>query len=378
MNINSIIENNVTPAYWYDTNLLKETLCTLKAESDNHNFHVHYALKANSNFPILETIRTYGLGADCVSGNEISRALEVGFESKEIVFAGVGKTDQEIKLAIEHEILCFNCESIQEVEIINEIAKESNKIADIAVRINPDINAKTHKYITTGTKQTKFGINFSEHETIINKIKELEHINFKGLHFHIGSQITDLNVYRSLCEKVNFIKEIFENKGLAVKYLNLGGGLGIDYHDPDNNRIPDFKSFFKIFEKNLKRTAEQSIHFELGRSIVGQCGSLITKVLYTKEDKTYNYVIVDAGFTELLRPALYNAYHKIENISSKEESDIYHVAGPICESSDEFGRNVKLSKTKRGDLLMIKSTGAYGEVMVSNYNMRSTVNTYYF
>jgi len=369
--------NLKTPAYKYDISLLKETLEKVKHESKKYGFRVHYALKANANKPILRTIKNFGLGADCVSGNEIRRALETGFKKEDILFAGVGKTDNEILFALENGIRCLNCESLQELKIINSIAKKNNSIADIAIRINPDIDASTHPNITTGTFNNKFGINYSDHQKIIHKIKSLKNINFIGLHFHIGSQITASDIFVKLALKVNEIASVFKQNKLKISYLNLGGGLGIDYEKPCKNKIPDFENYFKIFDKYLHREMGQSIHFELGRSIVGQCGSLLTKVLYTKEKGLINYLIVDAGFTELIRPALYKSEHKIENLSSKGNIFRYSIAGPICESTDVFGKNIELPETKRGDLLEIKSAGAYGEVMMSKYNMRSKVRSFY-
>jgi len=366
-----------TPFYYYDLSLLKKTLEALSIESSKRNNKIHYALKANSNDRILKLISDSGLGADCVSGNEITKAVETGFKNDEIVFAGVGKSDKEIKTALENNIACFNVESIQELEVINSIASAQNKIARIAIRINPNVDANTHHYITTGLEENKFGINTWELSAILEKLPSLKNINLIGLHFHIGSQITDLNVFKGLCIRINEIQNWFDEHNIQLKNINVGGGLGINYEDPDSELIPDFNSYFQIFEKLLELRQEQEVHFEIGRAIVGQCGSLISRVLYVKEGINTNFAILDAGMTELIRPALYQAYHKIENLSSNDKEKRYDVVGPICESSDTFAKFIFLPETNRGDLIAIRSTGAYGEVMTSRYNLRDVVIHYF-
>jgi diaminopimelate decarboxylase len=362
-----------TPFYYYDIPLLIETLQNLKQITDKYGFIIHYAIKANANDKILKMIKEKGFGADCVSGNEILKAIETGFENKSIVFAGVGKSDLEIKTGLEHNIFCFNVESIQELEVINSIAGGMNKVADIALRINPNVNAKTHQYITTGLEENKFGINTWEFDTIINRMSSFENIKLAGLHFHIGSQITDLDVFKNLCTRVNEIQKWFNDHHITFEHLNVGGGLGVNYTEPDKYKIPEFNSFFSIFKKFIHLQPKQELHFELGRTLVAQCGSLIAKVLYVKEGVNTKFIILDAGMTELLRPALYQAYHKIENITSNGRTEKYDVVGPICETSDTFGKAVLLPETKRGDLIAIRSAGAYGKVMSSQYNLRSPV-----
>ncbi len=372
-----------TPFYYYDIALLIKTLEAITKESSKRNYKIHYALKANSNDRILKLISDVGLGADCVSGNEITKAVATGFKNNEIVFAGVGKSDKEIKTALENNIFCFNVESIPELEVINSIAASLNKIASMAIRINPNIDANTHHYITTGLEENKFGINTWELPAIIEKIPSLKNIKLIGLHFHIGSQITDLNVYKGLCTRINEIQKWFDEHNVQVKNINVGGGLGINYENPDAELIPDFNSYFQVFEKFLEIRSGQEVHFEIGRAIVGQCGSLISKVLFIKEGINTNFAILDAGMTELIRPALYQSYHKIENISNSglriSDSGLkkYDVVGPICESSDTFGKSILLPDTERGDLIAIRSTGAYGEVMASNYNLREQVKSHF-
>ena len=366
-----------TPFYFYNTDLLRDTLALIRAEADRYGFHVHYAVKANANPKILSIIRENGLGADCVSGGEIKASLAAGFPAKKIVFAGVGKADWEINLGLDNDIFCFNVESAAELEVINELAGAKNKVASVALRINPEVDAHTHAYITTGLKENKFGINLSQLDSVLDLFETLKNVKLIGLHFHIGSQITDLSSFQSLCSRVTEIQENMARRRILVENLNFGGGLGIDYHHPNHLPIPDFKEYFAIFHKHMKLRPEQQVHFEPGRSVVGQCGTLITKVLYVKEGASKNFAIVDAGFTELIRPALYQAYHRIENLTSEEAEEVYDVVGPICESSDSFGKSVDLNKVRRGDLIALRSAGAYGEIMASQYNCRQLPKAYF-
>lgn len=359
-----------TPFYFYDKEILKQTLKLVTDKERQYGYHVHFAVKANANPLVLNEIREAGLGIDCVSGNEVQCALENGFDANKIVFAGVGKADWEIKLGLEAGIQCFNVESLPELEIINEIAGDLNKVANVALRINPNVDAHTHSYITTGMEENKFGIGLWEVESICEKIADMKNIHLKGIHFHIGSQITDLDVFKVLCTRINEIQKNLEAKKVKIESVNVGGGLGIDYEHPDERPHADFGNYFDIFHKFLELRNGQELHFELGRAIVAQCGTLITRVLYVKEGQQKKFAIVDAGMNDLIRPALYHAYHKIENISSDETSEKYDVVGPVCESSDCFGKEVVLNKTKRGDLIAIRSAGAYGEVMASHYNLR--------
>jgi diaminopimelate decarboxylase len=371
-------KNIPTPFYFYDLELLRATLQNVKDESGKYGYDVHYAFKANTNNEILSLIREFGLGADCVSGNEIRKARELNFSSDKIVFAGVGKSDAEINYALSQDIFCFNCESIQEIEVLNDLAKTQNKTARIAIRINPNVKANTHHYITTGLEENKFGISTSQLNEVVDLVLKCKNIELVGMHFHIGSQITDLNSFKSLVIRINELQKFFSDKNIELKHINAGGGLGIDYHHPDQYPIPDFANYFKVYNDFLELTPGQQLHFELGRAIVGQCGNLISKVLYVKNGVNVDFLIIDGGMTELMRPALYQAFHLIENISSKEK-DMHHydVVGPICESSDCFGKRISLPVSKRGDFIAIRSAGAYGEVMASNYNLREKVKVVY-
>ena len=366
-----------TPFYFYNTALLKETLQKIKKEISAHkNYIVHYAIKANANPKLLRLIAQAGFGADCVSGGEIQRALDTGFPASKIVFAGVGKSDWEINLGLDNDIFCFNVESEPELEVINELAKAKGKIASVAFRINPNIGAHTHANITTGLAENKFGIAMKDMEHIIQKAEQLCHIRVLGLHFHIGSQILEMDDFIALCQRINQLIEQLRQAHHQVEHINVGGGLGIDYEHPDKHPIPNFSSYFNTYAKYLNLSDGQQLHFELGRAVVGQCGSLVTRVLYVKQGATKQFIIVDAGMTDLIRPALYQAHHQIENLDSREVLEKYDVVGPICESSDVFAKDILLPKTHRGDLIALHSAGAYGEIMASQYNCRALPQSY--
>ena len=366
-----------TPFYFYNTALLKETLQKIKKEISAHkNYIVHYAIKANANPKLLRLIAQAGFGADCVSGGEIQRALDTGFPASKIVFAGVGKSDWEINLGLDNDIFCFNVESEPELEVINELAKAKGKIASVAFRINPNIGAHTHANITTGLAENKFGIAMKDMEHIIQKAEQLCHIRVLGLHFHIGSQILEMDDFIALCQRINQLIEQLRQAHHRIEHINVGGGLGIDYEHPDKHPIPNFSSYFNTYAKYLNLSDGQQLHFELGRAVVGQCGSLVTRVLYVKQGATKQFIIVDAGMTDLIRPALYQAQHQIENLDSREVLEKYDVVGPICESSDVFAKDILLPKTHRGDLIALHSAGAYGEIMASQYNCRALPQSY--
>ncbi len=367
-----------TPFYYYDLNLLQQTLNACKQAADKYNFHVHYAMKANFNQKVIEKIKDAGFGADCVSGNEVKKAIQVGFEAGKVVFAGVGKSDIEIIEALNNDIFCFNVESVQELGVINELAAKVGKTAKVALRINPNVDAYTHHNITTGLEENKFGINQWDLHACTDALKELPNIQLVGIHFHIGSQITNLTAFKSLCVKANEIHSWFDERGFNLKVLNVGGGLGIDYHHPDEKPIADFEEYFKIFDQFLERKPGQEVHFELGRALVAHSGTLISRVLYVKNGIKKHFLVLDAGMTELMRPALYQAYHKIENISRKEGEVVnYDIVGPICESTDCFGKEVEMPESFRGDLIAIRTAGAYGEVMASKYNLREDIKSVY-
>ena len=366
-----------TPFYYYDVNVLRETLSCINKEAGKYNnFCVHYAVKANANHKVLTIIRESGLGADCVSGGEIRAAIKAGFPTNKIVYAGVGKTDWEINLGLDYDIFCFNVESVPELEIINELAAAKGKTARVAFRINPNVGAHTHANITTGLAENKFGISMEDMDKVIDMAGTLPHVKFVGLHFHIGSQILDMGDFVALCNRVNELQEKLYARQIIVEHINVGGGLGIDYAHPNRQAIPNFTEYFATYHKHLKLRPQQTLHFELGRAVVGQCGSLISKVIYVKQGTNKQFAILDAGMTDLIRPALYQAYHKRENITSEEPMETYDVVGPICESSDVFGKAIDLNKAHRGDLFALRSAGAYGEIMASAYNCRALPKGY--
>ena len=348
-----------TPFYYYDTKVLRDTLSAINHEVAKYpNYSVHYAVKANANPKVLTIIRESGMGADCVSGGEIRAAIRAGFPANKVVFAGVGKADWEINLGLEYGIFCFNVESIPELEVINELAAAQNKVANV------------------GLAENKFGISMQDMDKVIDVAQEMKNVKFIGLHFHIGSQILDMGDFVALCNRVNELQDKLEARRILVEHINVGGGLGIDYGHPNRQAIPNFKDYFATYAGQLKLRPYQTLHFELGRAVVGQCGSLISKVLYVKQGTRKKFAILDAGMTDLIRPALYQAFHKMENITSEEPLEAYDVVGPICESSDVFGKAIDLNKVKRGDLIALRSAGAYGEIMASGYNCRELPKGY--
>ena len=366
-----------TPFYYYDTRILRDTLACIRREAARYdNYEVHYAIKANANPKVLTIIREGGLGADCVSGGEIQAAIRAGFPAGKIVYAGVGKADWEIELGLDYGIFCFNVESLPELEIINELAARKRKVANVAFRINPDVGAHTHANITTGLAENKFGISMKDMETVIDAARSMQHVHFTGLHFHIGSQILDMNDFIALCNRINELQDKLEAHQIRVGHINVGGGRGLDYAHPNRQAIPDFKDYFATYNQHLRLRSYQTLHFELGRSVVGQCGSLISRVLYVKQGTTKQRAILDAGLTDLIRPALYQAYHKIENITSDAPMQTYDVVGPVCESSDVFGKAIDLNEIHRGDFIALRSAGAYGEIMASGYNCRELPKGY--
>jgi diaminopimelate decarboxylase len=366
-----------TPFYFYDMELLHRTVSACRDAMSRYGYQAHYALKANANVPVLKVMREAGFGADCVSGNEVLWAIKNGFPPEKIVYSGVGKTDEEINHAIAHRIFCINCESTQEIDVVNSLAVAAGKMVDISVRLNPDIDPHTHEYITTGLEENKFGISAWEFGRLVEVLKAASHLRLTALHVHVGSQVTDLPVFQRLCERVNELQDQLGSRGLHVNHLNLGGGLGVNYADPDGFPVVDFEGYFDLIHQHLKVRPGQTVHVEPGRPLVAQCGSVITRVLYVKNGRKKNFVVVDAGMTDLLRPALYQAQHAIQQISSQAPPECYDVVGPICESSDCFGKNICLPETRRGDLIAIRTAGAYGQTMCLQYNLRDLPPAYY-
>jgi len=367
-----------TPFYFYDLDILDQTLRLYTKFLRKYGYQAHYAMKANANPRILEMIHRSGLGADCVSGNEVQLALDMGFDPDTIVYAGVGKSDKEIRTALQGGIFCFNCESVPEIRIINDLASQMGRTARISLRLNPNIDAHTNKHITTGRSRDKFGISEWMLDEVLQVIAACSNLKLIGLHFHIGSQIEDLKVFEKLCSKVNSFQRWFEEQNIRLEHINLGGGIAIDYNDPFKNPFSPFESYFKTINEKLEVRKGQKIHFEPGRALVAQAGYLISRVLYIKIGKGKKFAILDAGMNDLIRPALYGASHAIFNITSdSQKNEVYDVVGPVCESADRFGLAVKLPVTARGDLIAICSAGAYGQVMGMRYNQRELAPAYY-
>ncbi|MBQ9554780.1 MAG: diaminopimelate decarboxylase [Muribaculaceae bacterium] len=361
-----------TPFYYYDISLLRATLDEVTRLTAGGVMRVHYAVKANFNPRILREIASSGLGADLVSGGEVKAAVEAGFKPQDLAFSGVGKTDWEIRLGLDYGIGCFNVESIPEMEVINELAGEMGVTARVAIRVNPDIDAHTHKYITTGTAANKFGISMDALDDVIDRITTLPHVHLRGLHFHIGSQITQMAPFEMLCDTVNRLQDRYEERGIRFEMINVGGGLGVDYDHPDEHPMADLECYFSTFKRGLRLREGQELHFELGRAIVASCGSLISRVTFVKENRDKKFAILDAGMTDLIRPALYQAHHQVQNLTSTSAvCEPYDVVGPVCESSDVFAHDCLLPLTRRGDLVAIRTAGAYGESMASTYNLRA-------
>ncbi len=367
-----------TPFYLYDMELLGRTLDAIRDQAGD--YRIHYAIKANGDERILGEVLKRGFGIDCVSGNELRLIRRLGFPADTIVYAGVGKSDPEIELGVREGIRAFNCESRQELQVIDEIAGRLALRARVALRINPDVDPQTHRHISTGQADSKFGISYLELEQVAEELAEYKHLDFQGLHFHIGSQITDMRVFEFFCRRVNSLVEWFAERGFPLGYINMGGGLGVNYDAPDAEPIPDFGAYFDAFRRNLE-VGDAEVHFELGRAMVAQCGELITRVLFNKVNSAgKQVVIIDGSMSELIRPALYEAYHEIENLDARPGSPrvAYVVAGTVCESSDVFASDRELPELRRGDLVTIKSAGAYGASMASQYNMHDLPRAVYF
>lgn len=363
-----------TPFYFYDTELLKKTVhSAAEAAKTMPEAMIHFAVKANDNERVLKEMNNAGFGVDTVSGGEIQKAIKIGIPGNKIMFAGVGKTDSEILTGIDNDILSFNVESVPELEVINELAAGRNKVVQVELRMNPNVDAHTHKNITTGLDENKFGISLDDMIPTIRKVEEMKNVRFYGLHFHIGSQILEYSSFVKLSRKINEIQRELEAANIHCDSINVGGGLGVDYTDPQGSPIPDFKGYFETYKQNLELRPGQSFHCEPGRALSAQYGALITRVIFVKKAKVKQFAIVDAGFTDLIRPALYQAHHKIMNLTGCGAAETYDVVGPICESTDVFEENLKLPHTQRGDILALLSAGAYGHVMASQYNCRPLI-----
>ncbi len=358
-----------TPLYVYDFNHITEQFTKLKEAFKARKSLVCYAVKANSNLSVLKHLKELGAGCDCVSIGEVKRALHVGVARYKIIFSGVGKRDDEIREALKEDILMINLESEEEMGRVEAIAKELGIKARISIRVNPNIDAKTHPYISTGLHDNKFGVDIDSAKRMYIKAKNSENLVPVGIHFHIGSQITELEPFREAAKMVSDLVRNLQSLKIDIKFFDVGGGVGIDYEGEETLNLYDYSQ--AIFE-NLTGL-DITLTCEPGRFLVGNCGTFLTKVLYEKNNGKKRFVIVDGAMNDLGRPSLYGAYHKIEVIGSEGDESEADVVGPVCESTDFFAKNRVLPKTKHDDLLAIKSAGAYGFTMSSNYNTRAKV-----
>jgi diaminopimelate decarboxylase len=365
VSLEALAEEYGTPVYVYSSKCFIEKFTQLDKALSKHPHLICYSVKSNSNINILRMMHSAGCGMDVVSGGEIYRAIAAGVEPEKIVYAGVGKTSSEIELALSTGIRMFNCESLPEIERINTIAQNMNKIARIAIRVNPDVEAHTHHYITTGKKENKFGVSMQLLPDIANVLKNMTHVKLTGLHVHIGSQITDVEPFEEACSKALEVMNTLNAKGIGeCTALNLGGGFGIQYNDEEPL---DIATWAKCIDKIIK---DKNIFLiiEPGRYISGSSGALVTRVQYKKKADTKTFIIVDSGMHHLIRPTLYQAYQHIANVTLRDGKEIVDVVGPICESGDFFAKDREITYTKQGDLLAVLSAGAYGMAMASRYN----------
>ena len=368
-------EKKESPVYVYDLDGLskrvKDFTSVLPANTD-----VHYALKANCNINVLKIIKENGLGLDVVSGGELKQGLEAGFLASDIVFSGVGKTVKELELAINEGVKQINVESVQELERISFLAQKMNKKVNVAFRMNPDVDAKTHPYITTGFRENKFGMDFLEISTLLEILKQNKNVELSGLTMHIGSQLRDIQPMEDASKRLLSLWDELIADGYKLKTLDLGGGLGIDYKDEESSDLANINLYGEML-KSLLKDFKGKIILEPGRILVARYGVLITKIQYIKENQFKNFAIVDTGMHHLMRPCLYQAYHRILPLKldlSDSEEKLYDIVGPICESSDTIGKDRLMGHLRQDDYLAVCDVGAYGHVMSNNYNTHGLPN----
>lgn len=357
-----------TPCYVYSRAALTAAYEAFDIAFLGRDHLICYAVKANSNLAILNLFARLGSGFDIVSGGELQRVLKAGGDPRRIVFSGVGKRPDEMRAALNAGILCFNVESRPELETLDRIAREMNKIAPVSLRVNPDVDAKTHPYISTGLKENKFGIPFEEAESLYASSSRFANLRITGLDCHIGSQLTELDPFAEACEKMLELLDRLEAQGLQIEHLDLGGGLGIRY---SAENPPTAQDYVKALCGQIGQR-KQRILIEPGRALVGNSGLLLTRVEYLKHSSHRNFAIVDAAMNDLMRPSLYGAYHEILPLTAKNDGDVktYQVVGPVCETGDFLGHDREIALSE-GDLLAVMSAGAYGMSMSSNYNTRT-------
>jgi len=366
--VRNIIEQTGTPTYIYSKKYFEEAYKEFDEAFQDIRHKIFYAAKSNFNLSVIKTFLQLGSGVDVNSEGELYRALKAGAPPDKIIFTSVGKTRREIELGLEHDVLMIKAESEEEVYLINEIAASMNKIAPVAVRVNPDVDAKTHPYISTGLSENKFGVNSDTALKIFRKQSELQNIRFTGIDMHIGSQITDVSPFVEAVEKLASLFLTLKNEGINLTHFDVGGGIGIFYK---NEKPFSIKKYAEAILPIVKKMNCEII-FEPGRFLTANAGILVTEVLYTKQNQNKNFIVVDAAMTDLLRPSIYSAYHHIqpETVDAARNEIVADVVGPVCESGDFLAKNRTLQNAKRGDFLAVMSAGAYGMVMASNYNAR--------
>lgn len=368
INVIDLVKEFDTPLYIYSKNHFTNQYNEFENAFKNINHKIFYAMKANFNLSVINTFVKLGSGVDANSEGELLRALKTGVDPSKIILTSVGKTKNEIKLGLEKNVLMIKAESEEEIELINKIAGEINKVARVAIRVNPDVDAKTHPYISTGLSSNKFGVDSKTALSIYKRRKDFKNIQFTGIDMHIGSQITSIDPFVEAVQKLSDLYFELEADGLKLDHFDVGGGIGVNYNSEKTFSIEEFaKQTIPLFKK-----LNCEIIFEPGRFLTANGGILVTEVLYNKKNGEKNFVIVDAAMNDLLRPSLYQAYHHIQPVQRFEERKniIADIVGPVCESGDYFAREREISESKSGELLAIMSSGAYGMVMSSNYNAR--------
>jgi len=366
VHVGSIIEKFATPSYIYSKQRITDNFKNFEAAFKDKKHLICFAVKANSNLAILNLLAKNGAGFDIVSGGELRRVLAAKGDPRKIVFSGVGKTSEEIKLAIETNILAFNIESEDELSRIQEIAKSLNKKASISIRVNPNVDANTHPYISTGLKENKFGVSEACAFDLYKRAKKFDSISIEGIDCHIGSQITDLKPFEDSIRKLIALVDKLELEGIKIKHMDIGGGIGVSYED---EKTIAFNEYAKVVA-TLTKDRDIKILLEPGRAIMADAGVIMTKVEYVKKDQVKNFAIIDAAMNDLMRPSLYGAFHKILNVSDTTEKKLnFDIVGPICETGDFIGKD-RMMSIEPNNILVILDAGAYAMSMSSNYNSR--------
>lgn len=369
VSIEALGREEKTPFYVYSEQKLRSQMRTFTEAAQKYlsSFQICFALKSNANLAVIKVLTSMGAGADIVSGGELLLALRVGVPADKIVFSGVGKTREELTLAVEKEIGQINLESAEEAVMLEDIAKKAGKKVRVAVRVNPDVDAHTHQKITTGKKENKFGVAWREARSLYRNLAASENLIPVGIDVHVGSQLLETQPFDEAFKKTAAIIRTLKEDGIVLETIDIGGGLGVSYQETDKPCSPD--DYMKVVAENLADFGCRII-FEPGRFLVAPAGVLVSRVVRTKHTETKDFLVLDAGMNDLIRPAIYDAYHGVKAVKDAQPSRLYDVVGPICESSDVFGKARKLPEMKAGDLVVLETAGAYGTSMGSNYNFR--------